>query len=113
MSSLYDLTEIREMSGDDADFLKEMVELFVKNNTQYLVELNDALKIKNWSQVKFFAHKIKPSILVVHADGLKQTILDLNEFAGKEINLDQVPSLIEKLNDQLPVLCEALKKEIK
>ncbi len=113
MEKLYDLSEIREMSGNDESFLKEMIELFVTNNTQYLEELNLALKSSDWKQVKFFAHKIKPSILVVHANGLKQTIMDLNEYSGKQTNMDQIPVLITKLNEELPVLCAELKKEIK
>lgn len=113
MAELFDLGEIREMSGNDEAFVKEMIELFVKNNTIYLGQLNDALKDSDWPQVKFFAHKIKPSILVVHANHLKDTILDLNEFAGKQINLEKVPELVEKLNTDLPPLCAALEKEIK
>ncbi len=63
--------------------------------------------------MKFFAHKIKPSILVVHANHLKNTILDLNEFAGMQTNLDKVPDLVDKLNTDLPPLCAALEQEIK
>lgn len=113
MSDLYDLSEIKEMSGNDQDFIRELIELFVKNNTEYLQEVNNAFAQKDWERVKFFAHKIKPSILVIHATVLKQPILDLNEFAGKEINLDQVPRLIELLNQHLPIICNLLEKEIK
>ncbi len=113
MEELYDLAEIREMSGNDQSFVNEMLGLFVKNNLQYLEELNAAYESKDWSQVKFYAHKIKPSILVVHAVNLKQPILDLNEYAGKEVNLDKIPDLIKLMNDELPHLCEVLEKEIK
>ncbi len=110
---MYDLAEIKEMSGNDQDFIKELIQLFVKNNIEYLYEMNVAYEQKDWVQVKFFAHKIKPSILVIHAEGLKQPILDLNEYSGKQINLEKIPALLELLNEQLPIICSELKKEIK
>jgi len=113
MSDIYDLTEIREMSGNDQDFIKELIQLFVKNNIEYLQEINLANEQKDWAQVKFFAHKIKPSILVIHADILKQPILDLNEYAGKQINLEMIPELLDLLNEQLPNICASLENEIK
>ena len=50
MAELFDLGEIREMSGNDEAFVKEMIELFVKNNTIYLGQLNDALKDSDWGR---------------------------------------------------------------
>lgn len=112
MGELYDLSEIREMSGNDESFVKEMIELFVKNNLIYLEELNDAFQKEDWKQVKFFAHKIKPSILVIHAKQLVQPILDLNEYAGNQTNINEIPDIMKKLNDQLPLICDQLKLEI-
>ena len=110
---MYDLTEITEMSVNYQDFIEELVQLFVQNNIEYLQEMNHANEQKDWVKVKFFAHKIKPSILVIHADALKQPILDLNEYAGKQINLERIPEILELLNVQLPLICASLEKEIK
>ncbi len=113
MTVLYDLQEIRDMSGNDQEFINEFLQLFIKNNREYLKEMNQAFELKNWAQVKFCAHKIKPSIMVIHAEALNQPILDLNEFAGKQENLEKIPSLMGLLNTKLLVIFNALKDEIK
>ncbi len=51
--------------------------------------------------------------MVIHAEALNQPILDLNEFAGKQENLEKIPSLMGLLNTKLPVIFNALKDEIK
>ncbi len=50
---------------------------------------------------------------MIHADILKQSILDLNEYAGKQINLERIPELLDLLNEQLPIICASLENEIK
>ena len=47
MEKLYDLSEIREMSGNDESFLKEMIELFVTNNTREFSRVT-GLRLEDW-----------------------------------------------------------------
>ncbi len=54
MTVLYDLQEIRDMSGNDQEFINEFLQLFIKNNREYLKEMNQAFELKNWAQVKFW-----------------------------------------------------------
>ncbi|MGB0403430.1 MAG: Hpt domain-containing protein [Salibacteraceae bacterium] len=109
---MYDLTELREMSDNDEEFVQEMIHAFLKNNKDYLNTLNEGLAAKDWKVVKFNAHKIKPSILLFKITSLKQVILDINEFAGNEINLDKVPNLVEKLNEGLSLVFNKISEEI-
>ena len=101
MEITYDLSEVREMSGNDEAFVQEMLDAFLTNNRSYLDDLNKCFKEKNWKQVKFFAHKIKPSILLFKIDALKVNILELNDYAGNETNLEKIPALVEELNNGL------------
>ncbi len=55
MTDIYDLIE---MSGNDQDFIKELIQLFVKNNIEYLQEMNLANEQKDWAQVKFSLIKL-------------------------------------------------------
>lgn len=111
MSKLYNLDELYEMSGNDKEFVEEMVFTFLNKNKEYLEELNNAFEIENWKQVKFFAHKMKPSILLFKIEHLKKTVLDLNEYAGNEIFLEKIPSLIGQLNSELSSVFASLNQE--
>lgn len=97
MEMLFDLSELREMSGNDEEFVQEMIQSFIDNNSTYLNQMIDAGKSGDWAAVKFNAHKIKPSILLFKIESLQKAILDLNEFAGKEINTDSIPQLISEI----------------
>jgi HPt (histidine-containing phosphotransfer) domain-containing protein len=112
MEKLYDLTELREMSDNDEGFVFEMIESFLKNNNEYLNELNRAFEKQDLKQVKFFAHKIKPSILLFKIDQLKQDILDLNEFAGKQINIEKIEALINGITLEMNRIFVSLNKKI-
>ena len=48
MGAIYDLTELRKMSGNDEEFVQEMLVTFLSNNQEYLVLLNDACENKDW-----------------------------------------------------------------
>ena len=109
----YDLSELREMSGNDEEFIQEMLVAFLKNNQDYLNLLNDGFKKQDWKIVKFNAHKIKPSILLFRIDPLKQIILDLNGFSGKETNLEVIPSLVSALNVGLSEVFNEISLQIK
>ncbi|MBD78387.1 MAG: hypothetical protein CL840_05675 [Crocinitomicaceae bacterium] len=113
MSKLYDLSELREMSGNDEAFVQEMLSVFLKNNRDYLSLLNKSFEEKEWKSVKFNAHKIKPSIMLFKIETLRQEILDLNEFSGKEINLEQIPPLVSKINEVLCRVFDQISDEIK
>jgi len=113
MKKIYDLTDLREMSGGDEVFIQEMLVTFLKNNQDYLRLLNEGFESKDWKVVKFNAHKIKPSILLFRIDSLKEVILDLNEFSGKEMNLDKMPALIGLLNSSLSEVFNEISAELK
>lgn len=110
---MYDLAELREMSDNDEEFVAEMIQAFLKNNKEYLELLNAGLVSKDWKVVKFNAHKIKPSILSFKISSLTDVILDINEFAGNETNLEMLPELVQKLNLDLGLVFNKISEEIK
>ena len=110
MKKSYSLDGLIEMCGDDQAFIEEMQKVFVENNEKYLDAMVDACNKQDWPEVKSNAHKIKPSILLMRINSLKDIILDLNEFAGKEINLDRIPSMVDTVKDGLNVVFKEMKK---
>lgn len=109
---LYDLSELRDMSDNDEAFVREMMQVFVTNNSEYLDELKLALEAKDWQQVKFFAHKIKPSILLFKIESLKQTILNLNTYSGNQENLEAIPNLVKEVDERLNLVFHRINEEL-
>lgn len=112
MSEHFSLQGLVEMCGDDQEFINEMIQVFVDNNAKYLEAMTSAVKDQNWMEVKSNAHKIKPSVLLMRIKAIEQDILDLNEFAGKEINLDKIPEISERVENELQEVFDEMKKKI-
>jgi len=90
MSKIYDLSKIRELSDDDPDFIKAMVDTFVEEIPLDLDQLAIAVVQDNRSQVHEYAHKIKPTVdmfglsclydvLILEAWGKSVDQMDIND----------------------------------
>ena len=111
--ALYNLSELKEMSDNDSVFVRDMLELFVSNNSIYLDKINNAMLLNDWKVVKFNAHKMKPSILLFKIETLEDVILKLNDFAGNENHLDEIPTLVNELNKKLSEVFSIITAELK
>jgi CheY-like chemotaxis protein len=60
---LYDLALINKIASQDADFVKSIIELFIKHIPDAVDELNQALELKDYDKIRKTVHRIKPNIL--------------------------------------------------
>src|SRR5690606_4017836 len=112
-AKLTNLTFLNEMSGGNADFIREFLNLFVTNIPASVTDLEDGLQQKDWEKVRQAAHKMKPSLNYV---GLKETyedVMAIEKNAKEVINLADMPTLIKKVSDQCAVACIELENELK
>jgi len=91
MSKIYDLSKIRELSDDDSDFIKAMVDTFVEEIPLDLEQLAIGVVNDNRPQVHEYAHKIKPTVdmfglnclndvLVLEAWGKSDDKMDITDY---------------------------------
>jgi len=66
-----DLSYLKDMSGDSAEFIIEMLDMFKAQTPIYMTELEQALADKDWSKVSAAAHKIKPTFSYVGREDAK------------------------------------------
>lgn len=62
-NDLYDLTALHKLANNDADFVKSVVDLFIKHIPDAVHELNQALELKDYDKIRKTVHRIKPNIL--------------------------------------------------
>lgn len=63
-----DLTELREMSDNNAEFIQEMLELFVSEMTAHLQQLESCIASGDDENTEYIAHKLKSSITMIGMD---------------------------------------------
>ncbi len=111
-SSLYDLTMIREIAHGNNDFVKKMMSLFIETMPPAIQELKQHLSDRNWASLGAVAHKIKPSIDTMGIESLKEDIRSLERYGKEMSNLDEIPSLMQKVEDILQRVIDDLQSEL-
>ena len=84
-----DLSYLREMSGDNAEFIIEMIDVFKEQTPIYMADLADAVSKQDWVRVSGCAHKIKPTFAYLGREDAKQHMQEM-EQAAREGNVDGV-----------------------
>lgn len=108
---LYDLSMVREISRGNDEFVLKMVQLFINTMQAEMEELKKYLSEKNWVAIGGIAHKIKSSIDTMGIILLKEDIRKLETYGKEQLNLDEVPILIQKIITVLSKVIQALKVE--
>ncbi len=105
---LYNLNVLEKLSHGDQNFVKHMLELFVKSSGEAIIEFEDAMKQKDFRQVNNTAHRIKPSIDNMGITTLKEKIRELEKFPIDGNHIDR-KNLVNKVRSTLLKVCEQIK----
>lgn len=107
-----DYSYLYEISDNDREFIKDMLETVIKNTPDNLKEIQDAGSAKKWNDLARSVHKLKPSLLLLDIDTLTQTIKQLESNAKDQTNLDEVPKQIAALCEHCDLLVSEIRKDI-
>jgi len=98
---LFDLTNLNEMLGGDKKAILQMVKIFLQATPESLNELNKCYQKDDLQGVSKLAHKLKSSVDIFSIQDIKQDIRRLENITRDNINLDEVPELVERINSIL------------
>ncbi|WP_317899576.1 PAS domain S-box protein [Aurantibacillus circumpalustris] len=102
---LYNISELRQLSDGDDNYMKTLVNLFIKQSKSSVKQITEALVDKDLKKVYEISHQIKPSIENFNIDRLKLAI--------REIEDDSKAGIYSKeLKQNVTFLCITLKKVI-
>src|SRR5436190_18890422 len=102
-ASLYDLSFLETLSGNDAGFLPMMTKLFIDTTPGIVQKMEEALNNEDWTTVGLLAHKLKPTIDTMSISSLTQTVR-LIELHGK------TETAVELLPEKVMFIATTLKK---
>jgi len=108
---LFDLTNLNEMLGDDKKAILQMVKIFLQATPESLSELNKCYQKNDLQGVSKLAHKLKSSVDIFAITDIKQDIRRLENNCRDNINLDEVPELVEKINTTLSEAIRQVEEE--
>lgn len=111
----YNLEYLRSMSGNNQEFIREMLQTFVQSIPNSLKEMEEALNLSDFAQLARVTHQIKPSMTLLGIDHLKDLAVEIEGRAKKskapslELQL-HVMEFTQTCQDIITDLTEELKK---
>ena len=84
MALKYNLSKVYAVSDNDADFVKQILKLFVTEIPEDLRQIKEGIKKKDHQQAYSFAHKIKPTLDLMGMNVAFEEILQVEAWAKSE-----------------------------
>lgn len=85
-----DLTYLNEIAGGDAEFMIDMIDIFIEQTPEYTNQIIAAISAKDWKTVGDVAHKIKPTLAFMGVNQAKEQMASIESRARTESDLDTI-----------------------
>ena len=99
--NLFNLAKLENVSQGDLKFVQKMIGIFTTETKTALKDINKAFENSDIKTINYVAHKIKPSIIFMGIESLKETVLKLEKFPAPENSTEELGALIIKLENVL------------
>jgi HPt (histidine-containing phosphotransfer) domain-containing protein len=108
----FDFTYLRNVSGNNEEFIREMIVTFIQTIPPILTEMNTSVTKKDWEKLSKLAHQIKPSLQLMGMNELRTDLLAIEHSSKEKNNLQELPSITTKFivrcEDVIPKLSKLL-----
>jgi two-component system sensor histidine kinase/response regulator len=95
-----DMSALRELTGGDAEFERELIETFVSSGDECLAEILSALRVGDFDTIGKRAHTLKGASANIHAAGLAAAASNL-ESAARASSACEMDDLVQQLTQKL------------
>ena len=104
-----DMNALREITGGDPDFERELVETFVSSGDKCLAEILSAYRTSDFETIGKRAHALKGASANIHAAGLAAAASSL-ESAARMNSTGEIDGLLQQLSEKLQAVNAELRK---
>jgi HPt (histidine-containing phosphotransfer) domain-containing protein len=95
-----DLTYLRNMSAGNKDLVKEMIEIFKTQVTEFVSDMDSLLQNKEYENLGRLAHKAKSSISIMGLNDLAVELKTFEIIAKAGVDVEKYPNFIEKFKSE-------------
>ena len=94
---IVDLDSLRELSGNDLNFISEILGMFTATANEQVEEMNELLKANNMAALSAVAHKFKSSVSILGNSRLYELVNDIEYRAKNNGNREEIREKLELL----------------
>jgi len=109
---MYDFKLVEEIAGGDQEFIKRMMAMFVDTVPGLLSDLQENIAHENWDKTSRIAHRMKSTIDSMNIRDIKAEIRQIESNGKQQVNLDQMPALLDKVSSVLSDCIDSVRKEL-
>ncbi len=95
-----DLTFLKQFTSGDINRMKRYIGMFLDSAPAGIESIQTYFKAKDWEQLRSAAHSLKPQIGYMGIHNIKDSIQGIEEGARAQNELDQLPDLIAKVEQE-------------
>lgn len=111
---LTNLDYLTSLAKGDKKFIKKMLTVFLEENPKEVSSLNEGVQEQNYEYIKASAHKLKSTIPFVGLDNIiGNEIAQIESLATEKKGLEEIKTLLEKVNQSFDLACEELRELLK
>lgn len=110
---LYNLQEIMDLCDNDLESVSDIVAQFVSDVPESINGLRKGLDKVDYTEMKFFAHRMKPAINSFQIFSIKEDVLLIEKLAEQKQLTDELVNLIERVEQTMKEVVATLKIEFK
>lgn len=108
---LYDVKKLMVKCGNNAEFVTQMLSLFVTDVPQTMAKIRDAYEISDLKNVKYLAHRIRPALMNMSINSIREESFALETLAANEQRNSEMERIIDKMTRVINAVTSKLKAE--
>jgi CheY-like chemotaxis protein len=111
-NSLYDLKELRTITRGNPAFFNEMINTFLENADNGVLQIRDAYSRADWEVIRDTAHRLIPSYKHLSIHGVVSDLIELKSLAGMGEDPSRLDFLINRIEKDTAAVTRNLAEEI-
>jgi PAS domain S-box-containing protein len=107
-----DLTYLMSRTKANPELMMKMIDLYLIQTPPLISKMKESLDVKDWNSLGIAAHKMIPSFSIMGMNkDFENMSKKIQEYAGKQKNLEDIPGLVLQVENVCSQACEELQEE--
>ena len=111
MAIHYNLSKVYALSDNDAEFVNEILTLFVTEVPADMVQIKEGIKKKDHKHAYAYAHKIKPTLDLLGMNVAFEEILQIEAWTKTEGKKKDIKETFKSVKSQVNEAIKEIKKD--
>jgi HPt (histidine-containing phosphotransfer) domain-containing protein len=111
MALKYNLSKVYALSDNDPEFVNEILNLFVTEVPEDLMQIKEGIKKKDHKHAYAYAHKIKPTLDLLGLNVAFEEILQIEAWTKAEGKKKEIKETFKSVKTQVNDAIKEIKKD--